>query len=90
MDAACRRFLVEGRVQGVGFRAATSATARDMGLRGWVRNLADGRVEVVACGPPESVNSLRLWLHEGPSAARVTAVLESAFRGEAGSGFGIA
>ncbi|HEX5421444.1 MAG TPA: acylphosphatase, partial [Gammaproteobacteria bacterium] len=47
---ACRRFLVSGRVQGVGFRYATAQKARELALAGQARNLDDGRVEVLACG----------------------------------------
>ena len=69
-----RRILVSGRVQGVGYRYATVREARRLGLRGYARNLSDGRVEVVAEGPPDDVNRLTAWCHRGPSAADVTAV----------------
>ena len=71
---ASARFLVSGLVQGVFFRASTGARARELGLTGYVKNLADGRVEVVACGTPDSLAALEAWLHEGPPAARVEAV----------------
>lgn len=63
---------VSGRVQGVWFRASTKTEAEALGLTGWVRNLADGRVEVIACGEKESVNKLRDWLQHGPQLAEVT------------------
>ena len=71
---AARRFLVRGWVQGVGFRYATVRTARRLGLVGWVRNLPDGRVEVVAEGDSEAVEELAAWLRRGPSTARVEGV----------------
>lgn len=72
---ASARFLVSGRVQGVFFRASAQRRARDLGLTGHAKNLADGRVEVVACGAPQALDELRRWLHDGPPAARVDAVV---------------
>jgi acylphosphatase len=69
-----RRILVSGRVQGVGYRYATVREARRLGLRGYARNLPDGRVEVVAEGPPDDVERLTAWCRRGPSAAEVSAV----------------
>jgi acylphosphatase len=66
--------LVSGRVQGVGFRAATLREAQALGLTGWVRNLADRRVELVATGEPEQIDRLVTWLSEGPPAADVMSV----------------
>jgi acylphosphatase len=68
------RYLVEGRVQGVFFRASTAARARELGLAGWARNLRDGRVEVVARGDARALAELADWLWHGPPAARVTGV----------------
>lgn len=70
----CRHFLVSGQVQGVFFRATTEATARRLGLTGWVRNLRDGRVELVACGEEARLKELEQWLWQGPPRARVTQV----------------
>lgn len=67
-------FTVAGQVQGVCYRASTAEQARALGLDGWVRNRADGRVELVASGAPESVERLAAWLWQGPPAAEVTAV----------------
>lgn len=67
----CRRALVSGLVQGVGFRASTAARARALDLAGYARNLPDGRVEVVACGSGEAVQALCAWLADGPRSARV-------------------
>lgn len=69
-----RRVLVDGRVQGVGFRWHTRAEARALGLVGSVQNLADGRVEVHVEGPSEAVRALEAWLHRGPSGAYVAGV----------------
>ena len=66
-----RRVLISGRVQGVAFRAATRTRARAGALAGWVRNLADGRVEAVFEGEPDAVAALVAWCEQGPSGARV-------------------
>lgn len=71
---AAARFVVSGRVQGVFFRASTRAQAERLGLSGYARNLADGRVEVLACGKSEALDALERWLWQGPPAAEVTAV----------------
>ncbi|MDX5334158.1 MAG: acylphosphatase [Gammaproteobacteria bacterium] len=83
----CRRFLVSGHVQGVFFRASTREQALALGLEGYARNLPDGRVEVVACGPVAALASLRDWLHQGPRLAEVTAVDESAAEAPGIAGF---
>jgi len=61
-------------VQGVFFRASTREQAAALGLQGYARNLADGRVEVLACGPREAVEALQDWLWIGPAAAQVSDV----------------
>jgi len=66
-----RRFVIAGRVQGVGFRWFTHDTAAREGVHGWVRNLADGRVEVVAEGDAASVDRLEVAVRRGPGSARV-------------------
>ena len=81
------RLRVDGRVQGVAYRASTQDEARRLGLTGWVRNLDDGAVELEAQGPAEAVAALEAWCHRGPSLARVTGVRRSdlpAADGEAG------
>ena len=65
------RFLIGGQVQGVWFRASTRDQAIALGLRGFARNLPDGRVEVLAIGEDDAVEQLAQWLHYGPSRARV-------------------
>ena len=72
-----RRYLVRGRVQGVGFRWFVEAEARTLGLAGWVRNNPDGCVEVLAVGSREQLVALRSRLQQGPRASRVDAVDES-------------
>lgn len=74
---ACVRFQISGRVQGVGFRAATQLEARRLGLHGWVRNLPDGRVEVLALGDPDMLRELEQWLRNGPRLASVDEVQRS-------------
>ena len=71
-----RRFLVRGRVQGVGFRWFVEREAHILGVAGWVRNNADGAVEVFAQGTADQLSGLRSRLREGPRAARVDAVEE--------------
>jgi acylphosphatase len=66
-----RRFVVSGQVQGVGFRMFAAAAARRDELRGWVRNLPDGRVEVVCDGDPQSVERFARMLRQGPPGAQV-------------------
>ncbi len=68
------RYVVAGRVQGVYYRAATAARAQQLQLRGSVRNLPDGRVEVIAAGGDTAQRELAAWLWRGPPAARVDAV----------------
>jgi acylphosphatase len=72
-----RRYVVRGRVQGVGFRWFVDYEARQLGLAGWVRNNIDGTVEVLAMGSSEQHAALRNRLQEGPRAARVDEVKES-------------
>ena len=72
-----RRFLVRGRVQGVGFRWFVEREAHILQITGWVRNNTDGSVEVLAVGTPQQLAGLRARLQEGPRAARVDNVNES-------------
>ena len=69
-----RRFLVSGRVQGVGFRHFVITRAAEQKLSGWTRNLADGRVEVLAQGEAEGLEALRSHLGAGPRFAQVISV----------------
>lgn len=81
-----RRVIVSGRVQGVWFRGSTEAEARAAGVCGWVRNLADGRVEAVFEGPAPAVDALVAFCRRGPRHARVEGVevFEEAPEGLAG------
>jgi acylphosphatase len=74
MTRLCVQGFVRGQVQGVGFRHATVKEASRLGLDGWVRNCADGAVEVMLCGAQEQVEAMALWLRKGPGAARVESV----------------
>jgi len=75
-------WLVSGRVQGVGFRWFVLRKAEDLGLAGWVANLPDGRVQVVARGPEEAIESLDLLLRRGPRLAAVSHVERSVYQHE--------
>jgi acylphosphatase len=66
-----RRFVVSGRVQGVGFRFFAREEAELEGVHGWVKNLPDGRVEILAEGDREAVDRLERRIRRGPPAARV-------------------
>ena len=74
---AARRvhLLITGLVQGVSYRANTMELARRLGVRGWVRNLANGEVECVAEGPDEGLDRLIAWCRRGPLSARVESVV---------------
>jgi acylphosphatase len=74
---SARRYVVQGRVQGVGFRWFVQRRATALGVTGYVRNLDDGDVEVLAAGTPESLDRLREELRRGPMGASVSAVHES-------------
>ncbi len=65
------RIVVAGRVQSVGYRAWAERNARDLGLSGWVRNLADGTVEAVFSGPADKVDDMIGRCRRGPDRARV-------------------
>ncbi len=69
-------FLIQGRVQGVGFRWFVQREAAELELRGWVRNTEDGDVEVVAAGEPADLDDLRSNLKRGPRGSRVDRVVE--------------
>ncbi len=85
----CIQCWVSGLVQGVFFRASARTEAQRLGLRGYARNLPDGRVEVVACGAPESVEAMRQWLRRGPPQARVGEVTCRSYDGPVSQTFSI-
>lgn len=80
-------FRVEGRVQGVGFRWWAVRTAERLGLRGTVRNLPDGSVEIDASGPDDALELFAELLRDGPPSARVDAVRPFPPKGPAPEGF---
>lgn len=83
-NPARARLLIEGRVQGVFFRASAAATANRLGVKGWVRNRPDGAVELLAEGEKETIDDLVAWCRRGPNGARVenVGVEWEEFRGE--------
>ena len=81
-----RRYLISGRVQGVGFRAFVAHVAGELGLAGWVRNLSDGRVEALAEGEPARVAAFRTRLRRGAALSRVDDVDESVVEGVSATG----
>ncbi|WP_156366529.1 acylphosphatase [Microbacterium sp. No. 7] len=78
---------VEGRVQGVGYRYATRSEALRIGVTGWVRNLADGRVEAEIEGTDAQVDELLTWMRTGPAWARVHAIRETETAPTGATGF---
>lgn len=74
MSQVCAHYLVSGRVQGVGYRYFVERVARAFHIRGWVRNLRDGRVELVACADEETLQALEARLWQGPPSADVSGV----------------
>ena len=69
-----RRYVLSGRVQGVGFRYFTLASAAREGIHGWVRNLGDGTVEIAAEGEEEAVERFERSIRQGPAGGRLEAV----------------
>lgn len=74
MTIESRVFRIDGKVQGVGYRAATLRAAESLGVTGWVCNLRDGSVEVLAHGNEEQLASFHNWLERGPAYAQVDTV----------------
>ena len=68
------RLFISGTVQGVGYRWSAHREAASRGLRGWVRNLDDGRVEALVQGPKEEVEAMVAWCFRGPSGASVSGI----------------
>lgn len=84
-----RRYLISGRVQGVGFRFFAEAAGIRAGLDGWVRNLPDGTVEIFAQGDESGLQSFERQIRQGPSGARVSAVDVSEAPTSGATGFDI-
>ena len=74
MSPVTRHLLIDGLVQGVGFRWSLCRQGEELGLRGWVRNRRDGRVEALIHGEAQGVERLTDWARHGPRAARVDTV----------------
>jgi len=72
MQIYCKRYIVVGHVQGVGYRAALVRQALQLAVKGWVRNLPNGSVEVLACANLEQQQLLLAWLWQGPALAAVS------------------
>jgi len=83
----CRLFRIEGRVQGVWFRESTRREATALGITGFAKNLADGTVQVLACGEAEAMDQLAEWLKQGPPMAQVTNVEWSVMESECPESF---
>lgn len=81
------RFIIRGRVQGVGFRWFVDREARSLGINGWVRNNIDGAVEVLAAGSAAQVDALRSKLREGSRGSRVDSISEVEISDRAGEEF---
>lgn len=83
------RFIVRGRVQGVGYRYFAEKAASVTGVSGWVRNRDDGTVEAVACGTKEQLDAFAGYLHQGPRWGEVRSVEVIECEPPSGSGFSI-
>ncbi len=75
------QLVIQGTVQGVGYRDSMRREARRLAVAGWVRNRDDGAVEAVVHGPEEAVEALLRWAHRGPALARVDRVEVQAVEG---------
>lgn len=75
MASVRQLYRVEGRVQGVAFRASCRNEAQRLGLTGYARNMPDGSVQVLVCGDRGAVDAMEVWLWRGPSLARVRSVI---------------
>ena len=89
MEIQAVQLVIAGRVQGVGYRASAQAAARDLGIRGWVRNRPDGTVEILAEGEAEPLERFVAWCREGPPAARVSRIDRTPVTPEANPAFEI-
>ena len=73
-NTICLRVFISGKVQGVGYRYSTVQKAQELGLRGWVRNRLDGRVEAIFSGTEPLITQMLQWCDQGPRSAKVTDV----------------
>lgn len=74
MQSKCIHYIVSGKVQGVFYRIFVQTHAQALGLTGWVRNLPNGTVELIACGESDKLEELYLHLKEGPELSKVETV----------------
>ena len=77
MENSSIHLIIEGRVQGVGFRYHTQMKALELGVKGWVKNRSDGKVEVIAEGEASILRAFTDWCYEGPRYSEVTKITES-------------
>ena len=75
MPIECNKIIVTGRVQGVFFRASTLKKAKHFAIKGTVRNISAGDVEIIALGEQQAMQQFIKWCHKGPLSAKVTAVI---------------
>lgn len=80
-------FSIYGRVQGVGFRYFTWKQANKMGIKGWVKNLSDGSVRILAQGTDENMQRFKQWLEQGPPTATVNNIVEQEYMATSYSDF---
>jgi len=89
MSTICIKATVSGKVQGVFFRSSTQKKAQELQLTGWVKNTADGNVELIACGEQVHIMELTEWLWQGPPSAEVSNVLWKENSPESYDGFSV-
>ena len=89
MGETCVRIVIGGRVQGVGYRAWMMRQASKLGLKGWVRNRANGNVEAVLCGSDDTVDAMTDLCRKGPRLSVVTTVEISPAANEKWPGFSV-
>ena len=89
MDKRTVHIVVDGKVQGVFYRATTKETADSLGITGWVKNREDGCVEMMASGTDKEIEALIAWCWEGPKRASVTNVIVADKESEIFTGFSI-
>ena len=87
MERTAVRLIIEGRVQGVGYRWWAVGEARRLGLDGWVRNCADGTVALLAVGPPAAIDRLEQACRHGPPGAVVTSITRHEAEDDGSRGF---
>ena len=89
-DRVCHHYSVSGIVQGVFFRDSTREKARSLNISGYAKNMADGSVEIIACGSAENIAKMSEWLKRGPPMATVDGIEEQIVSDREFTGFRIA